>query len=69
MKITKIEKHAGSGQWYGTASDAAKNFLWFYQPQRFLHFQEQDERNPRSWMSVETPEGARQIVLKAVRAS
>jgi hypothetical protein len=69
MQITSIERHAGSGQWLGTAHDGAKNYLWYYQPRSFLHMQEQDERNPRCWMNVEPPDGARQIVLKAVRAA
>lgn len=67
MKIIKIEKHAG--MWHGTASDSAGNFLWFYQPRGFLRFQKQDEQNPRCWMNIEPPDGARQIILKAVRSA
>jgi hypothetical protein len=32
----------------------------------FRHLQKQDDINPRCWMNVEPPNGARQIVLKAV---
>jgi hypothetical protein len=68
-KITKIEKHAGSGIWRGVASGSAGNYLWFYTPRGSLCFQKQDERNPRCWMNVDPPDDARKIVLKAVRAA
>jgi len=65
MQITSIE-HSGSG-WNGAASDDGKNYLWYYWSRRSLHFQEQDEINPRCWMNVDPPEGAKKAVLKAVR--
>jgi hypothetical protein len=67
MKITKIEKAAGSGLWHGTAIVGGKNHTWFYRPRSFLHMAVQDEINPRCFMYIEPPDGARQIVLKAVR--
>jgi hypothetical protein len=67
MKITKIEKHTGSGIWHGTAIVGGKNHTWFYQPRSFLHMAVQDEINPRCFMNLEPPDGARQVVLKAVR--
>ena len=65
MMITSIE-HSGSG-WNGAASDGGKNYLWYYWPRRSLRFQEQDEINPRAWMTVDPPHGAKPAVLKAVR--
>ena len=69
MKITKIEKHTGSRMWHGTATIGARNYMFYFRPRSFLHMTEQDEINPRCWMNVEPPEGARQIVLKAVRVA
>ncbi len=69
MKITSIEKHAGSGIWHGTAAASARNYPWFYEPRSGLRMQAQDEINPRCWMNVEAPTGARQIVLSAVLAA
>jgi hypothetical protein len=65
MIITSIETHPGC--WAGSASDGAKNYLWYYWPRSRLHFQEQDEINPRCWMNVDTPDGFKRAVLKAVR--
>jgi hypothetical protein len=66
VEITTIERH---GMWHGTANGARKKYLWYYQPRSMLHLMEQDDSNPRSWMYVEPPDGFRQIVLKAIRAS
>jgi hypothetical protein len=67
MKITKIEKHTGSGMWHGTATIGAKNYEWFYEPRRRFAAREQNDRNPRCWMYVEPPPGAKRAVLRAVR--
>jgi hypothetical protein len=67
MQITSIERHAGSGMWHGTAIVGGKNHTWFYRPRSFLRMAEQDEINPRCFMNIEPPDGARQIVLRAVR--
>ncbi|RTE92463.1 hypothetical protein D6B98_13110 [Bradyrhizobium sp. LVM 105] len=69
MKITSVEKHVGSGQWFGEAAHEGKRYKWYYQPRRWLHVHEQDERNPYCWMVVEPPQGARETVLKAIRAA
>jgi hypothetical protein len=68
MKITSIEKlDRGATIWRGTAKIGRRNSLWFYWPRSWLHVQEQDRRNPRCWMNIETPEGFREEVLKAIR--
>jgi hypothetical protein len=69
MQITNIEKHAGSGMWHGSANDGDKNYLWYYRPRSSFRMQEQDEINPRCWMNVDPPEGAKRAVLKAVRGA
>jgi hypothetical protein len=65
--ITSVEK--GSGIWHGTAMLDNKNLKWFYSPRRMFDVQEQDERNPRCWMNVDPPHGAKRAVLKAIRAA
>lgn len=67
MKITSIEKDQGSGQWYGSANDGEKNYLWYYSPRLRFSVQEKDKINPRAWMNVDPPTGAKKAVLKAVR--
>jgi hypothetical protein len=68
MKITSIEKpDPGATIWSGRAKIERRNVLWFYWPRNWLHVQEQDGRNPRSWMNIETPEGFHEEVLKAIR--
>jgi hypothetical protein len=67
MQITGIEFHRGSGMWHGTASEGDKKYMFYYLPRSLFHMTEQDEMNPRCWMNIEPREGARQIVLRAVR--
>ncbi|MDF0581274.1 hypothetical protein [Bradyrhizobium yuanmingense] len=69
MKITSVEKHVGSGQWFGEAAHEGKRYKWYYQPRRRLNVHEQDKRNPYCWMVVEPPLGAREAVLRAIRAA
>jgi hypothetical protein len=70
VKITGIEKPPPppvAPVWSGTAEEAGKNLQWFYWPSNWLHIREQDDINPRCWMNVDPPAGARRAVLKAVR--
>jgi hypothetical protein len=68
MKITSIEKpDPGATIWSGRAKIERCSVLWLYWPRNWLHVREQDSRNPRCWMNIETPEGFREEVLKAVR--
>jgi hypothetical protein len=70
MKITGIENprpQPAAPIWSGTATNAGKNLLWYYWPRHWLHVQEQDEINPRCWMNVDPPAGAKKGVLRAVR--
>jgi hypothetical protein len=67
MKITSIEFHQGSGMWHGHAVAGGKNHEWFYRPRERLLVREQDDLNPKCWMNIETPEGARKAIVKAVR--
>jgi hypothetical protein len=68
MKITSIAKpDPGANIWSGKAKIGNRNLEWFYWPRHWLHVREQDEINPRCWMNVDPPAGARPAVLKAVR--
>jgi hypothetical protein len=68
VKITSIEKpDPGATIWSGRAKIESRNFLWFYWPRHWLHVQEQDRRNPRCWMNVDPPHGARDQILRVVR--
>jgi hypothetical protein len=70
MKITRIDKPLpmpAAPVWSGAASDGSRNFLWYYWPRHWLNVQEQDEINPRCWMNIDPPAGAKKAVLKAVR--
>jgi hypothetical protein len=71
MKITGIKRplpKPAAPIWSGTATtEAGKNLLWYYWPRHWLHVQEQDEINPRCWMNVDPPAGAKKAVLRAVR--
>ncbi|TYL91327.1 hypothetical protein FXB40_28925 [Bradyrhizobium rifense] len=69
MNITSIERHAGSGMWHGTAVHEGRSLMWYYRPRSWLHVHEQDERNPKCWMNVDPPPGARHLVVHAVRAA
>ncbi|MBB4257310.1 hypothetical protein [Bradyrhizobium sp. CIR3A] len=69
MDILTVEKHVGSGQWFGEASHEGKRYKWYYQPRRWLHLHEQDGRNPHCWMVVEPPAGMRHAVLAAIRTA
>jgi hypothetical protein len=70
MKITRIEKpdpKPAAPIWSGTAVDGSRNLEWFLWPRHWLHVREQDNVNPRCWMNVEPPEGAKKAILKAIR--
>jgi hypothetical protein len=69
MQITSIEKHAGSDIWHGVATEDADHYQWFWDEDSPLplKMRQQDQRNPRCWMNVDPPAGARQIVLRAIR--
>jgi hypothetical protein len=68
MMITGIERPpAGSTIWSGTAEQGSQKLQWFYWPRNWLHVREQDSINPKCWMNIEPPDGAKQAVLKAVR--
>jgi len=68
MILTSVVKpDPGANIWSGTATIGGRNSLWYYWPRNWLHVQEQDGRNPRCWMNIETPEGFREEVLKAIR--
>jgi hypothetical protein len=70
VKITSIEKpDLGATVWSGKAKIGTRNLEWFYWPRNWLHVREQDERNPRCFMNIETPEGLREEILRAVRRS
>jgi hypothetical protein len=70
MKITSINKPMKRcTMWWGEATEGEKNYHWFFTPRRFLQLQVQDEVNPRCWMNIEPPDGARHIVLKAIRVA
>jgi hypothetical protein len=67
-KITSIEKpDPGATIMSGAAKIGTRSLQWFYWPRNWLHVREQDRRNPHCWMNIETPEGFREEVLKAVR--
>src|ERR1700691_1492676 len=70
MKITRVEKPLpppAAAIWHGTSIDGSRNLQWFYWPRHWLHVREQDEINPRCWMNVDPPPGAKRAVLKAIR--
>jgi hypothetical protein len=70
MKITSIKKplpQPAAPIWSGAATETGKNFLWYYWPRHWLHFQEQDEINPRAWMNIDPPAGAKKAILRAIR--
>jgi hypothetical protein len=70
MQITSIEAPPlNCSVWSGTAVEGTKQLQWYYEPRSWLHVQEQDGRNPRCWMNVDPPYGARRIVQAAVRAT
>jgi hypothetical protein len=68
MIVTSIVKPAnGANIWSGRASIGNRRLVWFYCPRHWLHVQEQDHINPKCWMNIPTPEGARDAVLRAIR--
>lgn len=69
MDILTVEKHSGSGQWFGEAVHEGRRYKWYYRPRGWLHVHEQDERNPRCWMNISPTAGMRTAVLKAVRTA
>jgi hypothetical protein len=68
IEITTIKKpDQGSSIWSGKASIGKRRLMWFYSPRQWLHVQEQDHINPKCWMNIDPPEGARDAVLRAIR--
>ncbi|UPK04471.1 hypothetical protein [Bradyrhizobium sp. 170] len=68
MKITSIDKpKQGTAIWSGSASIGKRRLIWFYSPCQWLHVQEQDHINPKCWMNIEPPSGAKDAVLRAIR--
>jgi hypothetical protein len=68
IKITSVEKpDRGATIWSGKAKIGTHTLEWFYWPRHWLHVREQDDRNPRCWMNIETPEGFREAVQRAIR--
>jgi hypothetical protein len=69
MIVTTIELHQGSRIWHGTATANGKNFKWYYRPRSMFDMTQQESINSNYWMNVDPPAGAKQAVLKAVRAA
>lgn len=68
MKITSIEKpDQGATIWSGMASIGKRRLIWFYWPRHWLRVREQQPNDPRCWLDIEPPDGAKQAVLKTVR--
>jgi hypothetical protein len=72
MEVTSVEKplpRPAAPIWSGNAEIGTRNLEWFYWPRHWLHVREQEPNNPRCWMNIETPEGFREEVLKAIRSA
>jgi hypothetical protein len=68
IEVTSVAKpDAGATIWSGKARIGKRNLEWFYRPRGWLHVREQDPGIPRCWVNIETPDGAREVVLRAVR--
>jgi hypothetical protein len=70
MKITTINKPMKRcTQWWGTGIDGDKNYEWFYEPRSRFAMREEEPNIPGSFTYIEPPDGARRIVVKAVRVA
>lgn len=71
MKITGIEPPIGGGTlWSGTASAGSKRHEWFATRNGLsFGFREEEPDVPGYWMNVDPPAGAKQFILKAIRAA
>jgi len=55
--------------WHGTAANGGEKYMWYYRPRTLLRFTKQELSIPNCWMNVDTPQGAREQIRRAVRKS
>ena len=73
MKITSIKYHQGSNLWHGFATSDGRCLRWFWELEDSLFdvWEEEHFNGGRYFrmVDVEVPEGAKESVLRAIRAS